>query len=63
MNGPGSLTKPERERKARDIIAESGADTPECLAHAEGISTGVTLPACRQIRGSICEGRVVPLPR
>ena len=42
MNGPGCLTKPERERKAKDIIAESGADTPECLAHAESISTGVT---------------------
>ena len=42
INGLGSLTKPERERKAREIIAESGADTPECLAHAEGISTGVT---------------------
>jgi integrase len=42
INGLGSLTKPERERKAREIIAESGADTPECLAHAEGISSGVT---------------------
>jgi integrase len=42
IKGPGSLTKPERERKAKKIIAESGANTPECLAHAEGISTGVT---------------------
>jgi hypothetical protein len=42
INGLGSLTKPERERKAREIIAESGADTPECLAHAEGTSSGVT---------------------
>ena len=42
IKGPGSLTKPERERKAREIIAESGADTPECLAHAEGTSSGVT---------------------
>ncbi|HMD41554.1 MAG TPA: tyrosine-type recombinase/integrase [Candidatus Acidoferrum sp.] len=42
IKGPGSLTKPERERKAREIIAESGADTPECLAHAEGISSGIT---------------------
>lgn len=42
IKGPGSLTKPERERKAREIIAESGADTAECLAHAEGISSGVT---------------------
>src|SRR5258708_17415891 len=44
INGPGSLTKPERERKAKEIIAESGADTPECLAHAEGISSGVMFP-------------------
>src|SRR6266852_4154774 len=40
INGPGSLTKPERERNARDIITKSGADTPECLANAESISTG-----------------------
>jgi integrase len=42
ISGPGHLTKSERERKAKEIIAESGADTPECLAHAEGISSGVT---------------------
>src|SRR5882724_2685294 len=42
ISGPGHLTKSERERKAKEIIAESGADTPECLAHAEGISCGVT---------------------
>src|SRR5260370_5325630 len=42
INGLGSLTKAERERKAKEIIADSGADTPECLAHAEGISNGVT---------------------
>jgi integrase len=42
INGPGSLTKPERERNARDIITKSGDDTPEWLAHADGISTGVT---------------------
>jgi len=42
IHGPGSLTKPERERKAREIIAASGADTPECLAHAQGISSAVT---------------------
>jgi hypothetical protein len=30
-------------RRASEIIAESGADTPECLAHAEGTSSGVTL--------------------
>jgi integrase len=42
INGPGSLTKPERERRAREIIAESGADTPECLAKTAGVSSGLT---------------------
>src|ERR1700735_110034 len=42
ISGPGRLTKPERERKAREIIAASGADTPEHLAKAEGVSLGVT---------------------
>lgn len=42
ISGPGRLTKPERERRAREIIAASGADTPECLAKAEGVSNGVT---------------------
>src|ERR1700688_3220089 len=40
IKGPGSLTKPARERKAKEIIAKRGADTPDCLAHREGISTG-----------------------
>lgn len=43
ISGLGRLTKPERERKATEIIAESGADTPQCLAKAEGISNGATL--------------------
>jgi integrase len=42
ISGLGRLTKPERERKAKDIIAASGADTPQCLAKAEGISLGAT---------------------
>jgi integrase len=42
ISGPGRLTKPERERKAREIIAASGADTPEHLAKAEGVSLGAT---------------------
>jgi len=42
ISGPGRLTKPERERKAKEIIAASGADTPEHLARAEGVSLGVT---------------------
>ena len=41
-NGSEKLTQPERKRRAREIIAASGADTPECLARAEGVSNGVT---------------------
>lgn len=43
ISGPGRLTKPERERKAKEIIAASGADTPEHLAKAQGVSLGVTV--------------------
>jgi integrase len=42
INGSEKLTQPERKRRAREIIAKSGADTPECLARAEGVSNGVT---------------------
>lgn len=42
INGPGRLTKPERERKARQLVAESGADMPECLAVSQGISDNAT---------------------
>ena len=36
------LNKLARERRAKEIIAASGADTPECLAKAEGITHGAT---------------------
>jgi integrase len=42
VHGPEKLNKSERKRRAREIIAESGADTSECLARAEGVSSGVT---------------------
>ena len=41
-SGPGRLNKLARERRAKEIIAASGADTPECLAIAEGITHGAT---------------------
>src|SRR5256885_494266 len=40
-NGLGKMTKPERERRAMEIVAQSGANTAECLAVAEA-SFGVT---------------------
>jgi integrase len=42
ISGPGRLNKLERERRGKEIIAASGADTPECLAKAEGTTLGVT---------------------
>lgn len=42
ISGPGRLNKTQRERRAKEIIAASGADTLECLAKAEGITFGAT---------------------
>jgi hypothetical protein len=42
INGSGKLNQSERKRRAKEIIAESGADTPECLARAKRVSYGVT---------------------
>jgi hypothetical protein len=38
--GPGRLCKIKRQRRAKEIIAASGADTPECLAVAQGVTQG-----------------------
>jgi len=42
ISGPGKMTKPERERRAKQIIAESGADTEEHLKAVQAINPGVT---------------------
>ncbi len=42
ISGPGFLTKPERLRKRREIIAASGADTEEHFKAVEAINHGVT---------------------
>ena len=42
VSGPGKITKPERERKARKIIAASGADTEEHFNKVEAINLGTT---------------------
>jgi hypothetical protein len=42
VSGPGKLTKPERERKAKEVIAESGADTVEHFEKVEAINKGET---------------------
>ncbi len=42
VSGPGSLTKPERVKKRRQIIAESGADTEEYFKHVVAMDCGVT---------------------
>ena len=40
--GLGKMTKPERERRAKQIIAESGADTEEHLKAVQAVNLGVT---------------------
>ncbi len=42
VSGPGSMTKPEREHRAREIIAESGADTAEHFKQVAAINLGIT---------------------
>lgn len=42
ISGPGALTKPERLKKRKEIIAASGADTEEHFNRIEAINHGVT---------------------
>jgi integrase len=42
VNGTGSMTKPERERRAREIINESGADTEEHFRQVQALNLGTT---------------------
>jgi integrase len=42
VSGPGSMTKPEREHRAREIIQESGADTAEHLHQVQAVNLGTT---------------------
>lgn len=41
ISGPGALTKPERLKKRKEIIAASGADTEEYFNRIEAINDGV----------------------
>ena len=45
-SGPGSMTKPEREHRAREIIQESGADTAGHFRQVEAVNLGITF--CQQ---------------
>jgi integrase len=40
--GPGLLTRPEIERKAKEIIFRSGADSPEHFAKVQAVNHGTT---------------------
>jgi Phage integrase family len=40
VSGPGALTKPQRFRKRKEIIAASGADTEKHFSRIEGINHG-----------------------
>jgi integrase len=42
VSGPGSMTKPEREHRAREIIQESGADTAEHFLAVRAVNLGVS---------------------
>jgi integrase len=42
VSGPGSLTKSERQRLAREIIHESGADSVELFNRVQAFNLGVT---------------------
>jgi integrase len=42
VTGLGRMTKPERERRAREIIAESGADTESHFEKVEAADLGIT---------------------
>jgi integrase len=42
VSGPGKMTKPERDRRAKEIIAESGADTERHFKQVEGVTSGTT---------------------
>ena len=42
VSGPGSMTKPEREHRAREIILESGADTAEHFQQVMAVNLGTT---------------------
>jgi integrase len=42
ISGPGSMTKPERARRAKEIIAESRADSPERFHQVRVVNLGVT---------------------
>lgn len=42
ISGPGLLTRPQIERRAREIIAASGADTVEHFEKCEAVALGTT---------------------
>jgi hypothetical protein len=42
VHGVGKLTKPERERRAKELIAHSGADTEEHFNRVEAVNLGIT---------------------
>ena len=42
VSGPGALTKPERLKKRKEIIAASGADTEDHFNKIEAINYGTT---------------------
>jgi hypothetical protein len=42
VSGPDSLTKPERQRKAKEVIAAAGANSIELFEAVESVNQGKT---------------------
>ena len=42
VSGPGSMTKPEREHRAREIIQQSGADSADHFRAVAAVNLGIT---------------------
>src|SRR5713226_228235 len=42
VKGPNALAKPERERRAKEVIATSGADTVQLFEKVQAFNTGIT---------------------
>jgi integrase len=42
VSGPGSMTKPEREHRAKEIVQQSGADTADHFRAVAAVNLGIT---------------------
>jgi integrase len=57
VKGPGALTKPERKRRASEIIIASGADTEELFNRVQAVNLGITFERQAELWLSYMETR------